>query len=163
MKWVGEESTLKNEHISHCAEPNGSFKCDYDLIIRNVKELNSLTGHNEPKIVEFHNSANGAKFETSEAINLTLYSNGIALMAGPFRSFDDAFTRKFCIDIMDGFFPSELEAKYPDGVPFNLVDKRDIYFKDDRNSVFNTAGYRLGSGKYDPDVELKNIETKLVG
>jgi len=46
---------------------------------------------------------------------------------------------------MDGYFPSELEAAYPDGVPFSLVDKREVFFKNERNSVFTSQGYRLGS------------------
>lgn len=80
--------------------------------MRNVQELNSLTDYAEAKIVEY---SNGAKFETSEPIRFTLYANGIALFNGPFRPFSDALTRKFCIDLMDGYYPSELESRYPDG------------------------------------------------
>ena len=82
------------------------------MIVKNVQELNSLTDYAEAKIVEY---TNGAKFETTESIRFTLYSNGIALFNGPFRPFSDASTRKFCIDLMDGYYPSELQSKYPDG------------------------------------------------
>ena len=126
------------------------------MLIKNANELNSLTDVNEPKIVEF--KSNGAKFETTQSIKLTLYANGICLYNGPFRSFHHSLTRKFCIDIMDGYFPSELQEKYPDGVPFELEDKRDVYFKDERNSVSGTNGYRLGN---DYDNSSKFLETKL--
>jgi hypothetical protein len=156
----------------------GKFECDYDKIVSNVKELNSLTEQNEPKIVNFNN--NGAKFETVDSIDLTLYSNGISLYNGPFRSFDESLTKKFCIDITDGYFPSELQEKYPDGVSFNLIDKRDIIFKsDETNSVFQSKGYRLGSStihsaryRATPTItstnetsinESKKIETQLKG
>ena len=78
------------------------FHCNYDLIIKNINELNSLTDYNEAKI-DFSN--NGATFKTTDSIKLTLYVNGIALFNGPFRPFSHALTRKFCIDIMDGYFP----------------------------------------------------------
>lgn len=134
----------------------GKFKCDYDKIVSNVKELNLLCEHNEPKIVNFKN---GAKFESSnDSVNLTLYSNGILLFNGPFRSFDDSLTQKFCIDIMDGYFPSELEARYPDGVVFNLVDKRDVFYIQEKpNSVFKSKGYRLGSARLH---SARNAKTK---
>lgn len=103
-----------------------------------------LTDENEPKIVNFQTS-NGAKFQTSESINLTLYSNGLLLYNGPFRSFDDSQTQKFCLDIMDGYFPSELQSRHPDGVAFNLTDRRDTLYDDKSNSVFKSKGYRLGS------------------
>lgn len=121
------------------------FKIDYDLMVKNIKDLNSLMDSNDTKIVEFND--NKVKFESSESIKLTLYSNGIALYNGPFRSFDLSITKKFCIDIMDGYFPSELQEKYPDGIKFDLVDKRNIFYKQDKNSVFSTKGYRLGSAR----------------
>lgn len=148
-------------------------------MIKNIKELNSLVESNETKIVEFND--NKAKFETSESIKLTLYSNGISLYNGPFRSFEDSITKKFCIDVMDGYFPSELQDKYPDGVAFELIDKREIYFKEEKNSVFKSKGYRLGSGRLpteensnkstntqindfeDIRSQEKNIETQLSG
>ena len=137
------------------------------MLIKNAKELNSLTDENEPKIVEFKN---GAKFETTKSIKLTLYSNGICLFDGPFRSFDDALTKKFCIDIMDGYFPSELQSRYPDGVPFDVIDKRDVFFKDERSSILKTKGYRLGNeddSKEDEsnksNAKPKYVENKLHG
>lgn len=143
----------------------GKFRCDYDIMLKHIRELNSLMdeSNSDREIVEFR--PNGAKFETSSnSIKLSLYSNGIALYDGPFRSFDDSLTRKFCIDIMDGYFPSELQTKHPDGVRFDVVDKRDVTFRNERsallktNSVFKTKGYRLGSGRVEETDRIENQE-----
>ena len=132
LHWIGDNEQEQQE----TTQLNNEFQCDYDLIVKNISELNSMADYNEAQIVE---SVGGAKFETTKSIQLTLFSNGIALYSGPFRSFKDPLTKKFCIDLMDGYFPSELENRFPDGVPFNLVDKRDVIFNDDKK------GYRLGS------------------
>lgn len=44
---------------------------------------------------------------------------------GPFRDYAEATTKQLIQDLVDGFFPSELEARYPDGVPFTVHDLRD--------------------------------------
>ena len=151
------------------------FSCDYDLIIRNVQELNSLLLDNSTaangsakQIVAF--KPNGVKFESSssggnDSIRLCLYANGISLYQGPFRPFADSLTRKFCIDIMDGYFPTELQSKYPDGVRFDLVDKRHVYYRQRQQNNSSVNGYRLGSGSLNTitNDEFKNIETQLIG
>ena len=51
----------------------------------------------------------------------TIYANGIVLYSGPFRSFGEPTTQQCIKDIQDGYFPSELQHRYPDGVPFNVI------------------------------------------
>ena len=53
-----------------------------------------------------------------DPIQLTLYANGILMFEGPFRPFTEPSTRSCVQDIMDGYFPGELQERYPDGVPF---------------------------------------------
>ena len=53
-----------------------------------------------------------------DPIQLTLYANGILMFEGPFRPFSDPSTQACVQDIMDGYFPGELQDRYPDGVPF---------------------------------------------
>ena len=59
-----------------------------------------------------------------DPVQLTLYANGILMFEGPFRPFTDPSTQTCIQDIMDGYFPGELQKRYPDGVPFivSLVD-----------------------------------------
>lgn len=39
---------------------------------------------------------------------------------GPLRSYDDPVSISFLRDILDGYFPSELQEAYPEGVPFKV-------------------------------------------
>jgi len=39
---------------------------------------------------------------------------------GPLRSYDNPITSSFIHDILDGYFPSELQQEFPDGVPFTV-------------------------------------------
>ena len=149
---------------SEAAAEDG-FQVDFDLLVSNINELNELAEDEEPTIVK---KANGATFETShKSIPLTLFANGMSLYEGPFRSFDEPLARKFCIDIMDGYFPSELQTAFPDGVAFRLVDKRAVHFQPNAlNSVFNSKGYRLGSatvGQPANTQPIKNIDIQLTG
>lgn len=55
-----------------------------------------------------------------DPVQLILYSNGIVMFEGPFRSYDEQATQTCMTDFMDGFFPAELQSRYPDGVPFKV-------------------------------------------
>ena len=46
---------------------------------------------------------------------------------------------------MDGYYPSELQSRYPEGVPFWLTDSRDITFKPrEYANIFPGSGRQLG-------------------
>lgn len=51
-------------------------------------------------------------------MTLKFYKNGMSIKGGPLRSYDDPTTISFIRDILDGYFPSELQQEFPDGVPF---------------------------------------------
>ncbi|CAF4130733.1 unnamed protein product [Rotaria sp. Silwood2] len=119
---------------------------DFNSIVENINELNVLAGENEVHF-EPQNNDNQRRISTlkrTESINITLYANGIFLFNGPFRSFSEPSTQQFIRDILDGYFPSELQKRFPDGVPFKVSDKRDIYFTDERKQkAFQGEGYVL--------------------
>jgi hypothetical protein len=171
--------TLSTVGERGAAEVNDNgFRVDYDLLVSNIKELNELVEAEEPTIVT---QANGATFATSQtsSVPLTLFANGLALYEGPFRAFaQDPLARKFCLDICDGYFPSELQSAFPDGVALRLIDKRHIHFQPTTpNSVFHSKGYRLGSAtatttaiaepeaadesNTQPATATKNVQTQL--
>ena len=64
-----------------------------------------------------------------DPVQLTLYANGILMFEGPFRPFTDPSTRACVQDIMDGYFPGELQKKYPDGVPFIVITSLFLFVK----------------------------------
>ncbi|KAJ8315408.1 hypothetical protein KUTeg_007558 [Tegillarca granosa] len=101
-------------------------------MVENIQDLNVLAGEGISKI---QHTTDGARLKKHDGIPLTFYANGIVMFSGPFRPFTDPTTQQFIQDITDGYFPSELQSKYPDGVPF-IVNKRPV--------VFTGAGQVLG-------------------
>lgn len=59
-----------------------------------------------------------------DPVPLRLFANGIMMFEGPFRKFTDPTAKMLIKDLMDGFFPWELQERYPDGVPFKVIDNR---------------------------------------
>lgn len=70
------------------------------------------------------------------------------MFQGPFRPFSNPLTRQCIQDLTDGYFPSELQSRYPDGVPFQLTDCRDVTFKSrEYSDIFPGSGHQLGGEK----------------
>ncbi|NWV12370.1 UBX11 protein, partial [Ptilonorhynchus violaceus] len=86
---------------------------DFDLILENIKDLNVLAGEG---ISQIEHTPRGARLRQPEPLPLTLYHNGIIVGSGAFRPYQDPATQQCLQDIMDGYFPSELQLRYPDGV-----------------------------------------------
>ncbi|XP_042296366.1 UBX domain-containing protein 11 isoform X2 [Sceloporus undulatus] len=139
--WVGEETDSPEELESPKEERihplKGFWKpgdaipsrtpINFDLIFENLKDLNVLAGDGMSQIE--HTSA-GARLKQLDSIPLTFYQNGIVMFNGPFRSYEEPSTQQCLRDIMDGYFPSELQRRYPNGVPFQVTDRRDIFFQE---------------------------------
>eukprot|EP00794_Sanderia_malayensis_P000496 gene496-1142_t len=115
------------------------FRVDFDLIAKNVEELNTLAGEGEHVI---SHTTRGARLKVKEPVPLTLYANGIFMFNGPFRPYTDTETQVCVKDLMDGYFPSELQSRYPNGIPILLKDMRDTVFRDKRQEKYFT-----GTGK----------------
>lgn len=56
-----------------------------------------------------------------DPVQLILYQNGIVMFDGPFRSYEEQSTAVCIADLVDGYFPTELQTRYPDGVPFKVL------------------------------------------
>ncbi|KAJ8870552.1 hypothetical protein PR048_029575 [Dryococelus australis] len=63
------------------------------------------------------------KTEASKPLSLTLYADGLILESGPFLPYTNLRVSMFLSDILDGYFPSDLQLLYPEGVPFIVVDR----------------------------------------
>ncbi|XP_077432070.1 UBX domain-containing protein 11 isoform X1 [Vanacampus margaritifer] len=121
--WVG------NRKLTNAAQQSNSsvtgisvvqnFHMDFDLVIQTIKELNILAG--EPFI---QSTPTGAQLARNDPVQLKLYSNGIVMFNGPFRSYQEKSTQQCMQDLMEGYFPSELQSRFPDGVPFEAHDRR---------------------------------------
>uniref|UniRef100_A0A8C6N6J0 UBX domain-containing protein 11 n=1 Tax=Melopsittacus undulatus TaxID=13146 RepID=A0A8C6N6J0_MELUD len=94
---------------------------DFDLLLEKVKDLNLLAGEGTSHI---EHKPGGARLRQPEPLPLTLYQNGIVMFNGPFRPYADPSTQQCLQDIMDGYFPSELQMRYPDGIPLQVKQCR---------------------------------------
>ncbi|XP_072018907.1 UBX domain-containing protein 11-like [Amphiura filiformis] len=139
---LAEETDLWRPGTSLVGQTS-SLHIDFDKIIKSIRELNVLAGEGEKKI---QHTVNGARLRAQEPIPLTLYANGIFMFNGPFRSYQEPETQQCIRDLSDGYFPSELQKRYPDGIPFQISDKRDTVFKDARTDreFFPGTGHLLG-------------------
>uniref|UniRef100_G1MPU6 UBX domain-containing protein 11 n=1 Tax=Meleagris gallopavo TaxID=9103 RepID=G1MPU6_MELGA len=118
---------------------------DFDLILENVKSLNMLAGDG---VSHVEHTPGGARLRQPEPLPLTLYQNGIVMLDGPFRSYEEQSAQQCLQDIMDGYFPSELQARYPDGVPLQVTDRRDVVFQErDLPGSFPGHGQVVGHSK----------------
>ncbi|XP_074017941.1 UBX domain-containing protein 11 [Numenius arquata] len=118
---------------------------DFDLILENVKDLNVLAGEG---ISQIEHTPGGARLRQPKPLPLTLYQNGIVMFNGPFRPYEDPSTQQCLQDIMDGYFPSELQMRYPDGIPLEVTDRRDMVFQErDLPGSFPGHGQVVGHSK----------------
>ncbi|XP_068592013.1 UBX domain-containing protein 11 isoform X4 [Cebidichthys violaceus] len=124
--WVGDgESSDSAESEQPDASVVRSFYMNFDLVLQRIRELNILAGEGECFV---QSTATGAHLAKKDPIQLGLYRNGIVMFEGPFRSYQEHSTQRCMQDLMDGYFPSELQERFPDGVPFEVCDRRDQDF-----------------------------------
>ncbi|XP_070620805.1 UBX domain-containing protein 11 isoform X2 [Erythrolamprus reginae] len=151
--WVGEDPDSLRDVESQEEEeslPSRTFwkpgeaivseaPIDFDLIFKNLKDLNMLAGEG---VSQVKHTTGGARLKRLDSVPITFYQNGIVMFKGPFRSYEVPSTQRCLRDIMDGFFPSELQSRYPSGVPFQVIDKTDVFFQERK-----LPGYFPGFGQ----------------
>ncbi|MEQ2286764.1 hypothetical protein AMECASPLE_005655 [Ameca splendens] len=127
--WVGDGDTSDSEESQQTTSSGLSadrgFQMNFDLVLQRIRELNVLAGEGESFIQA---TGSGAKLAKKDPIPLRLYRNGIVMFNSPFRSYQEHSTQECMQDLMDGYFPSELQQRFPDGVPFEVHDRRDEEF-----------------------------------
>ncbi|XP_077644596.1 UBX domain-containing protein 11 [Lonchura striata] len=168
LVWVGEArhqlgdtEPLQEEELpagSPC-RPGEPLVCkhqiDFDLILENIKDLNLLVGEGIPQVVH---TPRGARLRRPELLPLTLYRNGIVVGHGAFRPYQHPATQQCLQDIMDGFLPSELQPRYPDGICLQVTDRRDVVFqKPDLPGNFPGLGQVVGTSESNKVQETSKI------
>lgn len=63
---------------------------NFDLVLQRIRELNILAGDSECFV---RSTATGARLAKKHPIHLSLYSNGIVMFDGPFRSYQEQSTQ----------------------------------------------------------------------
>ena len=67
-------------------------------------------------------------------------------------------------DLMDGYFPSELQSRFPDGVPFQLTDQREVTFAPRWSEEgFPGSGQKLGGQRQPSKLSSPHTTSQLPG
>ncbi|XP_045070958.1 UBX domain-containing protein 11-like isoform X2 [Coregonus clupeaformis] len=108
MIWVGngeECDTASQQEVEEAEQTQSSergvwqpetsvarrnFQMNFDLVLQNIQQLNILAGEGESYI---RATSRGAQLAQQHLIPLQLYSNGIFMFNGPFRSYQEASTQ----------------------------------------------------------------------
>ncbi|XP_064254702.1 UBX domain-containing protein 11 isoform X4 [Passer domesticus] len=101
LVWVGEaredmESVRDEEEqpAGSLCRPGEAVVCkqqiDFDLILENIKDLNSLVGEG---VSQIERTARGARLRRAEPLPVTLYQNGITVGHGAFRPYQHPATQ----------------------------------------------------------------------
>jgi hypothetical protein len=78
---------------------------DMGAFQRRIRELNALAG-------------------SAPVFRLAFHDEGFTVNDGELRKYGDPASGSFLRDIVDGFFPSEFRAKFPNGIKFQVDDRR---------------------------------------
>ena len=95
------------------------FIVDPTLLKEQIAQLNQRSGVGVAKLVTFKNKTNC--FQIPTPLKLFLYNNGI-FFRNNFRLFENESARLFVLDLMDGYFPSEIKQEFPDGHSIEMID-----------------------------------------
>ncbi|KAB1268624.1 UBX domain-containing protein 11 [Camelus dromedarius] len=129
---------------------------DFDRLLASLKDLLVVDSETQVTPVPGRVLHHGL-----EPIPLKLYRNGIMMFDGPFRPFCDPSTQvgvagrgdspvypqaalRCLREILDGFFPAELQQLYPDGVPFKVSDLRNQVYPENGLDLFPGEGRVVG-------------------
>ncbi|XP_076869399.1 UBX domain-containing protein 11 [Brachyhypopomus gauderio] len=169
MIWVGSDDQRDMRDVQPASEcpdiagptlwqPGASvvrkFSMNVDLVLRNIQELNILAGEGASYVTSI---PGGATLRQRAPVPLWLFKNGIVMFEGPFRPYQDPSTQQCMQDLMDGYFPSELQGRFPDGVVFQVCDRRGEEFPAVRRGAeFPGRGHTVRSS--DEHVEVHSEE-----
>ncbi|XP_028326320.1 UBX domain-containing protein 11 [Gouania willdenowi] len=146
--WVGDKDDSADCDTAGTSA-NQLYHMDFDLVLQRISDLNILAGKGEYFV---QTTATGARLAEKDPIKLSLYSNGIIMLDGPFRSYEEPSTQWCLQDLMDGFFPAELKDRFPDGVPFQVEDRRHEKFTPKLDTFPGegraVCGHRSGDGSH---------------
>lgn len=147
LKWVGGEKHKLEGDIQSVKLPSQGpealgFELDMPKILAHAKELNSITGQ---KRMAKHGPIR--QFETLPEVCIAFYKDGLLVRNGPARPYAMKESRLLVRDLMDGYFPFEFKADFPEGVQLVIKDKLSESCVQVRQSSFDGVGYRLDSGR----------------
>ncbi len=146
LKWVGGDNKKLIPEPQSVKQPSQGpealgFELNMQKIIAHAKELNGITGQ---KRLAKHGPIR--QFENLPEVCITFYNDGLLVRNGPARAYAMKESRLLVRDLIDGYFPFEFKADFPDGVKLVIIDKLNESCVQVRKSSFEGVGYSLDSG-----------------
>ena len=120
------EGQLEHQQIKKDIKNNYNYRLpsqiDINTVIRRTEELNAGL-HSEGMGTEVYQDNGVHKFRKADALPIGFFSNGIAIKGYKFFPYKSKESLQILGDLVDGYFPYILKAKYPNGVFLKVVDK----------------------------------------
>ena len=132
-------STDAKEHVATNKESYKPLKkqvanIDLGTLAKKIGELNHLLESTKGGKVIKHDG-NFAYISEIERIKFTLYRNGILIEGYDFFDYGARQTAEIVVDIIEGYFPSIFEQRFPNGVYLTLVDELDSSYSEFENNA----------------------------
>ncbi|XP_045155078.1 UBX domain-containing protein 11 isoform X2 [Echinops telfairi] len=175
LQWVGEPMDQEDSEGQEVSEENQEDwmtvkkfwkpgdsavppEVDFDRLLASLMDLSELAAEGETQVTAV---PGGARLRPLEPIPLKLYRNGIVMFNGPFRPFHEPSTQRCLRDILDGFFPSELQRLYPHGGPFKVSDFRNQLYPEGGLDPFPGEGRVVGHGMFKASGSVDNSGSQM--
>jgi len=140
LKWIGSENNKErrrsfdinsvNKDLEH-AKPHyrTSLPKEIDMVVvtRRVEELNMLAAHDGEDVIVKIDGAH--QFKKREPLPIAFFKDGMIIKGFPFYKYSAREAQQILEDILEGYYPSILKQKYPDGTFFKLFNKLDTEYK----------------------------------
>jgi hypothetical protein len=147
LKWIGGDNKRLEAEPQSVKQPSEGpealgFELDMKKIFAHAKELNGITGQ---KRLAKHGPIH--QYENLPEVSITFYRDGLLVRNGPARAYAMKESRLLVRDLIDGYFPFEFKADFPDGVRLVILDKLNESCVQVRKSCFEGVPHSLASGR----------------
>eukprot|EP01060_Flectonema_neradi_P001796 TRINITY_DN11118_c0_g1_i1.p2 TRINITY_DN11118_c0_g1~~TRINITY_DN11118_c0_g1_i1.p2 ORF type:complete len:422 (+),score=102.48 TRINITY_DN11118_c0_g1_i1:74-1339(+) len=161
VKRTDEQSSQANQRLSILGlagddtwEPEESVsKLPIDIVElqQKIAELNLVAGEKVIATDQLSGGRSVSKLKDPDVLDVVIYKDGIIVNNGVFRPYHWPLCSAFMSDVLEGYFPSEYQQKYPDGFLMNLIDKS----SESGSKASEAAGYRKNTF-------LKNMPSQVI-
>jgi hypothetical protein len=90
-------------------------------LTKRIEELNFIAEKQFVATIQ----GNMKGFKQHQDVPIFFFQNGLMIKGFPFYPYYSKQAQSVLSDILDGYFPFDLKAKYPNGVPLKPVDMCD--------------------------------------
>jgi hypothetical protein len=97
---------------------------DPAIFPQKIQNLNRLF---DPPRSQFAQTCILSAVKRPQKVELGLHAHGFTLDSGDLREYDDPQNAAFIQNLMNGVLPTELKARYPEGIQFVLSDYRETF------------------------------------